>query len=218
MSRPRATAVSGDAGTGRFAGVVPCAGASVRMGRPKALLRVEGETFLGRTLGTLRAGGCDPVFAVVAGGDEEAAREAVAAGARVIENPAPGEGPITSLRLVLAALDESAAGLVYLPVDHPLVRSDTVRALLDATRAAGAALALPVHDGDRGHPAIFGAALFAELSDPSLEGGARTVTYRHLDHALLVDVDDPGVLTDIDTPEIYQEAVGGRSHPGDVRR
>jgi molybdenum cofactor cytidylyltransferase len=211
---------SGAAGAGaaRFAGIIPSAGASARMGQPKALLRVGRETFLERTVGALRRGGCDPVFVVVAEGDEEAARQARTAGARVIENPEPGEGPITSLRLALAALDESAAGLVYLPVDHPLVRPDTVRALLDASRSAAAKLALPVHEGERGHPAVFGRALFAELSDPSLEGGARTVTHRHLDEALLVDVADPGVLTDIDTPETYDEAVGGRPHPGDVRR
>jgi molybdenum cofactor cytidylyltransferase len=65
-----------------------------------------------------------------------------------------------------------------------------------------------MHHGKRGHPAVFGAALFAELADPSLEGGARTVVHRHLDRALLVDVEDAGVLTDIDTPEAYAAALG----------
>ena len=202
----------------RFAGVVPSAGASVRMGRSKALLRLDGATFLHRTIAALREGGCDPVFAVVAAEDVEAGREATAAGARVLENLHPGEGPITSLRLVLSALDETVAGLVYLPVDHPLVQPTTVRKLLDAIQSSGAALALPVYESARGHPAVFGTSLFVELSDPSLEGGARTVTYRHLADALLVDVDDPGVLTDIDTPEMYEEAVAGRAHPGDTRR
>lgn len=202
----------------RYAGVVPCAGASVRMGRPKALLPLEGETFLARTVGALRGGGCEPVLVVVAEGDEPTAREAAHAGARVLLNPDPGEGPITSLRLAIDALDDDATGLVYLPVDHPLARADTVRVLLDAASATGAALTLPVHRGERGHPAVFGAALFVELLDPALEGGARTVTYRHLEDALLVEVDDPGVLADIDTPEIYQEVIGTPPRPGDARR
>jgi len=201
----------------RYAGVVPSAGASARMGRPKALLRLEEETFLARAVEALK-GGCDPVFVVVAEGDEEGALEAERAGARVIRNPDPGEGPITSLRLALAELDHDAAGLVYLPVDHPLVRPDTVRALVDVARVSGAALTLPVHGGERGHPAVFGARLFAELADPALEGGARTVTHRHLDGALLVEVNDPGVLVDIDTPEVYEDAIGGRPRPGDARR
>lgn len=203
---------------GPFAGVVPSAGASARMGRPKALLRVAGESFLERTVRTLRDGGCDPVFVVVALRDDDGEREAVAAGARVLVNPDPGEGPITSLRLALAELDDSTAGLAYLPVDHPMVRPDTVTALLAAARSSGAALTLPVYGSERGHPAVFGRALFAELSDPALEGGARTVTHRHLDDACLVEVDDAGVLTDIDTPEIYEAAIRGRPRPGDARR
>jgi CTP:molybdopterin cytidylyltransferase MocA len=183
------------------------------MGRPKALLRVEGETFLRRTIEALRGGGCDPVLVVVSGrpGDEGAAAAADAAkraGARVLANPAPGEGPITSLRMAIASLGDSVGGLAYLPVDHPLVRPETVGALLTAARAKRAALTIPTHRGERGHPAVFAAALFPELADPALEGGARTVVHRHLEGALLVEVDDAGVITDIDTPEAYAAVVG----------
>ena len=55
---------------------------------------------------------------------------------------------------------------------------------------------------------MFGSGLFAELTDPALEGGARTVVHRHLGEALKLQVDDPGVLTDIDTPEAYESVVG----------
>jgi molybdenum cofactor cytidylyltransferase len=201
-----------------YAGVIPCAGASVRMGRPKALLPVDGVSFLRRTVAALRGGGCEPVLVAVSEGDEEIAREAVSAGARLLQNPEPGEGPITSLRLALAALGDEVAGLVYLPVDHPMVRPDTVAALLEAARSSEAALTLPVHGSERGHPAVFGRALFPELADPALVGGARTVTHRHLEDAVLVDVDDAGVLADIDTPELYRSAIGDLGTPGEARR
>jgi molybdenum cofactor cytidylyltransferase len=181
------------------------------MGRPKALLPIQGETFLARTVHTLRSAGCDPVLVVVAEGgevEEHVTREAEQAGARVLRNAAPGEGPITSIRLALRALDDSVAGFVFLPVDHPLVRAETVVTLLDAARRDGALLTVPVHRGKRGHPAVFGSMLFAELADPGLKGGARIVVHRHLDRALLVDVDDPGVLMDIDTPESYAVVLG----------
>jgi CTP:molybdopterin cytidylyltransferase MocA len=197
-----------------FAGVIPSAGASVRMGRPKALLLLDGETFLTRTIGTLHVGGCDPVLVVLAAGaDRRIATEAARAGARVLTNPDPGEGPITSLRVALAALDDTVAGFVYLPVDHPMVRPETVATLLRAARETRASLTVPTHRGKRGHPAVFGAALFGELSDPALEGGARTVVHRHLDRAELVEVDDAGVLADIDTPEAYADVLGSVSRP-----
>ncbi len=194
-------------GSTGFAGVVPSAGASARMGSPKAMLRVNGETFLARTVRALRGGGCEPVLVVVAEGQHALAAEAAAAGARVLTNPAPGEGPITSLRLAIAALGNSVDGFAYLPVDHPMVRADTVATLLEAARTESAPLTLPTHDGKRGHPAIFGSALFDELADPALEGGARTVVHRHLPRAVLVEVADAGVLTDIDTPEAYAAVV-----------
>ncbi|MGE0158345.1 MAG: NTP transferase domain-containing protein [Gemmatimonadales bacterium] len=197
----------------RFAGVVPSAGASLRMGRTKALLEVGGRTFLARTVAALRSGGCDPVLVVVPDGEPATriAEAAERAGALVLRNPDPGEGPITSLRLAIRELGDSVAGLAYLPVDHPMVKAQTVAALLAAARAAvggRAALTIPMHRGRRGHPAVFGSALFTELADPALEGGARMVVHRHLDHATLVEVDDPGVLTDIDTPEAYAAVVG----------
>jgi len=191
-----------------YAGVIPCAGRSTRMGRPKSLLRVGGASFLERTVRALREGGCHPVVVVVATDDEDAAREASTAGAQVLLNPDPGEGPVTSLRLAIDAIDADAAGIVYLPVDHPMVRPDTVAALIAAARSAGSPLTLPSHKGKRGHPAVFGAALFAELTDPGLRGGARTVTHRHLDGALLLEVEDAGVLVDIDTPDMYEAVVG----------
>ena len=53
---------------------------------------------------------------------------------------------------------------------------------------------------------MFRHTLFAELLDPQLEGGARTVAHRHLTGARLVPVDDGGILTGIDTPESYARA------------
>jgi molybdenum cofactor cytidylyltransferase len=198
----------------RFAGVIPSAGSSLRMGRPKALLQVGGETFLSRTIRALRSGGCDPVLVVVPDQDaqltERLADTAERAGARVLFNSDPGEGPITSLRVAIQELGDSVAGLAYLPVDHPMVRPDTVAALLEAAHGdeAVAALTVPTHRGKRAHPAVFGASLFAELADPALEGGARAVVHRHLERARLVEVDDTGVIIDIDTPEAYAAAVG----------
>lgn len=200
-----------------FAGVVPSSGASARMGRAKGLLQIEGETFLRRTVDALRRGGCEPVLVIVAEGEEALAVEASESGAVVLLNPDPGDGPITSLRIALTALDGSVGGVAYLPVDHPMVRPETVSALLDVARSTGAPLTVPTHDAKRGHPAIFGKALFVELLDLELEGGAKTVVHRHLTEAQLLEVDDQGVVIDIDTPEAYEAALTGDFEPSGGR-
>ncbi len=226
-------------GASGVVGVVPASGSSSRMGTPKGLLSLDGRTFTRRVVETLVDGGCGRVLVVVRAGDDATAEEGRAAGAEVLENPDPGDGPISSLRLALAHLSGSARWVVWLPLDHPKVRAGTVRALVDAMRGQGAGaatrggtgsgtreaagqpagkvgdaaeapvLALPIHRGERGHPAVFGRAVFAELLDPSVAGGARTVVHRHLEAgtALLLATDDPGVLVDVDTPEEYDALV-----------
>lgn len=188
-------------------GVVPCAGASRRMGASKALLELEGRTFVARVVAALRDGGCASVLVVVRAGAEEEAEAARDAGAVVLENPEPGEGPITSLRLALERLPPDTDAVAFCPVDHPLLRPAAVASLLSALADHGPPLVVPVYGGERGHPGIFGRELFGELADPGLEGGARTVVRRHLDAARSVEVDDPGVVADIDTPEGYRRVV-----------
>lgn len=197
----------------KVAGVVPAAGASTRMGAPKALLDAGGRSFVSAAVEALIGGGCDPVAVVVGPGQDEVARKARAAGAMVLVNPDPGEGPITSLRLALAALGPEARGVAFLPVDHPRVRPETVALLVETCLSTEAPLVLPTLRGRRGHPAIFGRRLFPRLMDPGLEGGARSVVHQHLGEAVLVEVEDAGVLEDIDTPDAYRTAFGPGGRP-----
>ena len=180
------------------------------MGRPKGFLEIGGRTFTQRVVRALSEGGCDPVYVVVDAGDARLADHARATGASVLENPDPGEGPITSLRLALGRLPDGVEAVVYLPLDHALVEPEHVAELLAAAARSGAPLALPVHGGKRGHPAFFRRMLFEELTDPLLEGGARTVVHRHLGRAHLLPCDDVAVITDMDTPEAYER--GRRLH------
>lgn len=191
-----------------MAAIVPAAGRSRRMGRSKALLDAGGRTFLARLIGSLGDGGCAPVLAVVrdAGGPE--ALEARSAGADVVLNPDPSAGPISSFRSGLGALDRRVDAVAWCPVDHPLVRADTVAALLEEAARRPGCIVLPVHDGRRGHPAVFPRSVFGELTDPALAGGARTVVRRDPSRVRAVPVDDPGVLADIDTPEEYARRLG----------
>lgn len=189
-----------------MAGIVPAAGASRRMGRPKGLLTLGGATFAQRAIGALRRGGCDPVLFVVRHDDDELAAHVAGEDVEVLTNPTPGEGPITSLRLALEALGDHVGGVVYLPLDHALVEDRHVASLLAAALRLHAPLALPLHRGKRGHPAYFSRHLFDELLDPALEGGARTVVHRHLARACLLEA-DAAVVADIDTPEALRDAM-----------
>lgn len=185
------------------AGVIPCAGGSSRMGTPKALLDASGSTFVERVVGTLREGGCVPLLVVVSDPDGPLATAARATGAQVEVNTHPEQGPISSLRVGLEALGDDVHACAFLPVDHPLVKPETVARLVTALEASDAPIVVPNYKGTRGHPVLFRRSVFPELLDEDLEEGARTVVHRHLDDLIEVDVDDAGVLADIDSPADY---------------
>lgn len=199
------------------AGIVPAAGLSTRMGSSKPLLDAGGVAFVQRVVDALSGGGCDPVIVVVRHPDGPEAEMARGAGARVVVNPDPSDGPISSLRAALLHLDSSEGGegaetdvrkptgCAFCPVDHPRIDRHTVARLLDVFRESGAPVVVPVYESRRGHPVLLRRTLFAELLEEELPEGARTVVRRHADDVLEVEVEDSGILVDIDTRREYRE-------------
>lgn len=187
----------------KVAGVVLAAGASTRMGENKALLRAGDQTFLD-SLGTaLALGGCDPVLAVVAEPLDLIKEGCRLEGVRLVTNPDPSRGQISSLRCAIRELDESVTGLVVLLVDQGSIKADTVSRVRKAL--AGSAVAVARHAGRPGHPTGFTREVFGELESGLADEGARAVVeaYEEAGRAERVDVDDPGVVRNINTKERY---------------
>jgi len=174
------------------------------MGTPKAMLDAGGRTFLERVIKALRDGGCSGVLVAVPTQKGPVAAKAAGAGAVVVTNPSPDDGPIGSLRAALLTLDPEAEGVAYCPVDYPLLQADTVRAVLDAFHSSGSPLALPSYRGKRGHPVVLRRTLFKELLEEDLPQGAKTVVHRYLQAGALVAVEDQGAVIDIDDLTDYR--------------
>lgn len=189
------------------AAVVPlvlAAGASTRMGRAKAALPFGRTTALGLVLEACAEAGLAPAL-VVAGAAPEAVRVAAAAArVRLLQHPGWARGRTTSLQAGLAALPPEARAFLLWPVDVCLPGAEVVRALLAARARAPERLAwVPSHAQRRGHPALFHrdvAARFAALGPD--EPARHVVRALAAEGALLhVEVDDPFVLRDMDTPD-----------------
>lgn len=193
------------------AGIVLAAGASSRMGGPKALLDAGGTTFTARLVETLREGGCAPVIVVAASDAGEVAAEVARCGGRLVVNPGGEGGQIGSLRAALAylrGLDDPPPAFVFSPVDNPAVTPETVRRLIAGWRGSEATVVMPRYGEERGHPVLADMTIAHEFQERGLREGARSVVRRDPDRVLEVAVGDAGVVDDIDTPHRYSERFG----------
>lgn len=193
------------------AGIVLAAGASSRMGGPKALLDAGGITFTARLVETLRAGGCAPVIVVAASEAGEVAAEVARCGGRLVVNPGGEGGQIGSLRAALAylrGLDVPPPAFVFSPVDNPAVNPETVRRLIAGWRGSEATVVMPRYGEERGHPVLADMTIAREFQERGLREGARSVVRRDPDRVFEVAVGDAGVVDDIDTPRRYRERFG----------
>jgi molybdenum cofactor cytidylyltransferase len=189
------------------AGLILAAGESRRMGSPKALLEYQGETFLDRLIGLLSRQ-CAPVIAVLGAGEQTIRAGLRRAGqARLVSNPDFRLGQTTSLQCGLRAVPGEAEGVVFTLVDHPAVTPETIAALLACRQAAP--LRIPRFQGRRGHPIWMAPALIPEFLALPASSSAREVVARHAAEIACVDVDDPGILADIDDAEAYRRLLAG---------
>jgi molybdenum cofactor cytidylyltransferase len=184
--------------------IVLAAGSSTRMGRAKALLAAGDRTFVRRILETLRDGGVRDAVVVVRPGDAAIANEVAGTGfGRAVTNLLAEQGQLTSLLTGLEAVDEPAVcGVLVTLVDVPLVQAATVRTLCERLSHSPAQMVRAVHQGRHGHPVIFKRALFDALrrADPAV-GAKAVVRAATIDD---VEVDDAGVVEDVDTPDDYR--------------
>jgi len=193
-----------------LAGVVLAAGASERMGRPKALLDFRGRPFAVRILEALEALDLKSRV-VVLGLDAARVRPSLATHECVIvENADVAGEAIGSLRAALAALEPiRPSGILAWPVDLPHVRVATLERLLEAHRRTGAPAVVPSFADQRGQPVIWDQALFAELatSAAATRDGAGAVLAAHARDLVTVAVNDPAVIDDLNTPEDYERLI-----------
>src|SRR5262245_32305125 len=107
----------------KTAGLILAAGASRRMGSPKALLELDGDTFLDRLIRAFRPH-CSPLI-VVLGYHAEAIRSGVRRGHDVefVVNPHPEQGQLSSLQCGLSSVPGDSAAVIFTPVDYPRIES-----------------------------------------------------------------------------------------------
>ena len=189
-------------GAANTAGLILAAGESRRMGYPKALLRYKDETFLDTLIG-LFAERCSLVI-VVLGARAEEIRTRTSRPATFVVNADYFRGMTTSLQCGLRAVPREAANILFTLVDHPSVAPAT----LDALFAGSGRVRVPRYKGRRGHPILFSRDLIPEFLALPETAAARDIVRSHAAETEYLDLDDPGIVADIDDLDAYSGLIG----------
>lgn len=182
-----------------FSGLILGGGRGARFGGPKAFARLpDGRTFLEACTENLRGAGAESVMATLPRG---------------ISGPEPDHlltctvdpdlDMFSSLRLGLEQLAESSLWkrVIILPVDHPLIEAETLRALASTSHSA----AIPTYRGHHGHPITLGRGIAEKILDRRLPGPTLREVLKAA-RAVDIEVDDPQTRANCNTPQALAEA------------
>ena len=186
--------------TGNVAGILLAAGEGSRLGQPKALIMLGGQSLARRGITLLRDGGTDPVI-VVTGAARLTSDGAALAGVVTVYNPHWRTGMGSSVAVGLAAVPVESTAAVLALADQPLVGAQSVRRLI-AAHVGGATVAVACYDGQPRNPVLIGREHWPDvirLADGDV--GARPFLRAHAELVTRVDCSDTGRPDDIDTPD-----------------
>jgi molybdenum cofactor cytidylyltransferase len=186
----------------RAVAVVTAAGSAERFGGKKLLTPIDGEPLLDHTIRALLEGGVAEVIVVV-GRDARAELERdvnsmLDPRVRPVENPDPSRGMFSSIQEGVAQAQGDT--ILVMPGDMPFVSPETVRAVIAAYERRPAIVS-PRYRGKRGHPVALPASLRDEIRAADPQETLHDVIHEHTDIRTDIEVDDPGVIRDVDRQE-----------------
>jgi molybdenum cofactor cytidylyltransferase len=189
--------------------VVLSAGESSRMGRPKALLPIDGETFIERIVAALKQTRVGKIIVILGHNASELQPKISHLPVEILINTDYKLGQLSSLQLAVRhlQLDHDCDGMLVHLVDHPYLTPALVQEMIRRFYETKKRIIVPKFHGKRGHPVIFSRELFAELLSAPADQGAKAVVNAHRADTLEIETEEAGIALDIDTPELYQQHV-----------
>ena len=189
--------------------VVLSAGESSRMGRPKALLPIDGQTFIERIVAALKQAKVGKIIVILRHNARELQSKISHLPVEILINTDYKLGQLSSLQLAVRNLqpDLDCDGMLVHLVDHPYLAPALVEEMIRRFYETKKRIIVPKFHGKRGHPVIFSNALFDEILSAPMEEGAKAVVNAHRAETLEIETEEEGIAVDIDTPELYQQHV-----------
>ena len=186
--------------------IILAAGSSRRMGTPKMLLPFGDRTIIETVIDNVSRSKVDSIH-VVLGDHHEQIREILAhLPVETVLNEQHASGMLSSVLCGFDSLPEDTGTALIFLGDQPGIPPSVTNAVIDAYNDSLHGIVIPVYNYRRGHPLLVDFKYRNEIGKLDLEQGLRALMHHFPQDVLEVDVDEPGILMDIDTPEDYDKA------------
>jgi molybdenum cofactor cytidylyltransferase len=187
----------------RIAALILAAGRSTRYGGSNKLLQsLDGVPIVRRVARAALGSQARPVIVVTGHQADDVASCLAGLDVRLVPNADYAEGLSTSLRAGLAALPADIDGAVICLGDMPRIEAGHIDRLIAAfAPKEGRSIVVPVHEGKRGNPVLFGRDLFTEMMEAEGDIGAKHLIGRYAEEVAEVDLGTNAIFMDVDTPD-----------------
>ncbi len=190
----------------RIFAILPAAGMSRRMGRPKQLIPIDNQPMLLAVLDPLTSSDITHITIVTRTDIANALSLTDSETTTIVINDDDQSDMIDSIRLALADIQTRHApkptdGILITPADQPGQFPDDINHCIAAYHSDPTKLIIAEHDGRRGHPLIFPATLIPDVHAPLCDTGLRNLTHHHAALVRPVPCPSIAVIRDIDTPD-----------------
>ncbi len=180
------------------------AGESKRMGRQKLLLPFGTSTIIEQTIDNLLNSRVDEIIVVVGYGAQELVTKIGRKPLKIAVNPHYQQGMSTSIIAGLNLIDNNAKAVMIALADQPGISSKIIDKLIEEFRQDNKGIAIPVYQGNRGHPVIFSIKYKSALLKLTGDVGGRGIIEKYRDDILEIPVDSKDINIDVDALSDYE--------------
>ena len=182
------------------------AGLSERFGSPKALACIAGTTVIQHLQNTLLQSSCDEIIVVLGAFHKEILPSIfIHSRIRVVYNKDYYFGQVSSIQAGWREANNSSTGLMFLPVDCPLVQSSSIDKIIYQFKKYDPDILVPSYRNKKGHPPIFHQRLKSKVLNLPMDLGLNSLFTDHPPQT--IEINDPGIVKSFNTPQEFEEII-----------